>query len=265
MPLTARVICARLVRESASFLVHDLARTDRPRMYHLRESGLKVAIRHARQDGATLAEVFYRGDYRPPAEVLAALGEPQAILDLGGNIGLFGAFAAPRWPKAQMTAYEPDPDNADVLARTVAANALGGRWRLVRAAAGATDRDVDLAAGRAMESFIPAPGEDPAGATIRVPMRDVLAEMAAADLVKIDIEGGEWEILLDPRFLADPPRTLVLEYHPHLCPGPDPRAEAEHALAAAGMQISAIWHRNDGYGMLWAWRAPGGMLPHEAR
>jgi len=34
---------------------------------------------------------------------------------------------------------------------------------------------------------------------ITVPMRDVLPEICSADLVKLDIEGGEWDILLDPR------------------------------------------------------------------
>ena len=50
------------------------------------------------------------------------------------------------------------------------------------------------------------PGTDPGVPTIKVPMHDVMAEIAAADLVKIDIEGGEWEILSDERFRREPPR-----------------------------------------------------------
>jgi hypothetical protein len=48
--------------------------------------------------------------------------------------------------------------------------------------------------------------------------------------------------------------VTVLEYHPHLCPNRDPRASAERALAKAGLSTVPIWHREDGYGMLWAWR-----------
>jgi len=81
-----------------------------------------------------------------------------------------------------------------------------------------------------------------------------MADVCAADLVKVDIEGGEWDILLDPRFAQNPPRAIVLEYHPHLCPGDDPRAAAQEALARAGLSMAPIWHRADGYGMLWAWR-----------
>ena len=46
----------------------------------------------------------------------------------------------------------------------------------------------------------------------------------------------------------------VLEYHPHMCPGGNPRAEAEAILRAAGMKIAPIKQVPGGYGMLWAWR-----------
>jgi hypothetical protein len=48
---------------------------------------------------------------------------------------------------------------------------------------------------------------------------------------------------------------VVLEYHPHLCPGPSPRVAVEQLLREAGMDtISPIFDRADGHGMLWAWR-----------
>ena len=99
------------------------------------------------------------------------------------------------------------------------------------------------------------PGGEEGVPTITVPMVDVMDQVAGADLVKIDIEGGEWEILTDARFAASPPRAIVLEYHPHLCPEADPRAAAERLLHDAHMTVEPIWHRDDGYGMLWAWRA----------
>jgi FkbM family methyltransferase len=255
MPFTTRALCASTVRESPTFFLRELFRPRGTRLYQLRENGNRVALRHAAQDGATLAEVFYRHDYHPPADVAAAIGEPGLILDLGANIGLFGAFAIARWPKSEIVAYEADPANVEVHEQAILANGLGDRWRLVSAAAGAHAGVVVLAAGRAMGSFVVAAGTDPGVPTIEVPVRDVLPEVCAADLVKMDIEGGEWEILLDPRFIQRPPRVIVLEYHPHLCPeGAEPRAMAERVLADAGMNAASIWHRDDGYGMLWAWR-----------
>lgn len=254
MPLTARVICARLVRESPTFFMRALLRTPGASLYHLRELGTTVAVRHTTQDGATLAEVFHSRDYEPGAEAARAIGEPGKILDLGANVGYFGAFAASRWPGSTIVGYEADPANAQIHEQTIRENGLKRRWSVVSAAAGAHDGEVEFAAGRAMESFVVARGSDPGGSTIRIHMSDVMDQVGAADLVKVDIEGGEWEILADPRFAENPPRAIVLEYHPHLCPGPDPRAEAERLLAGARMHAEDIWHRDDGYGMLWAWR-----------
>jgi FkbM family methyltransferase len=254
MPLTARVICAATVRESAAFFAREVVRPRGIHYYHLRENGLRVALRHAAGDGATLAEVFYRHDYVPGPEVAEAIGEPRAIVDLGANIGLFGAFAAPFWPNSTIVGYEADPANFALNERTIAANGLESRWRVMCAAAGSRDGEVELAGGRAMGSFVVAPGTDPGVPTIRVPIVDVLEEVCSADLAKIDIEGGEWEIVCDPRFSESPPGAIVLEYHPHLCPGQDPRSTAERALAQANLRTASIWHRDDGYGMMWAWR-----------
>jgi FkbM family methyltransferase len=255
LPLTARVLCAATVRESPAFFAREVTRPSGIHCYHLRENGVEVALRHSAGDGATLAEVFHRHDYQPPPEVANAIGEPREILDLGANVGLFGAFAVSRWSRARIRGYEADPANVAVHERTIAANGLGARWSVVCAAAGAHDGEVELAAGRAMGSFVVAPGTDPGVATIHVPIRDVLSEVSCTDLVKMDMEGGEWEILLDPRFRQSPPRAMVLEYHPHLCPDADPRAAAEQALAQAKLSTASIWHSDDGYGMVWAWRA----------
>lgn len=257
LPLTAQLLCARTVRESAAFFSRQVARRDGLFLYRLRGSGLRVGIRHDTADPATLSEVFYHRHYEPGEDAARALSEPRRILDMGANIGLFGAFAAGRWPEAEIVAYEPDPANAAVLRHTVAANALQSRWTVVPAAAGTRDGEVGFALGLEVESHIVADtdGDGPAANTIiLVPVRDVLAEMSRSDLVKLDIEGGEWDILGDERFAQNPPRALVLEYHPRLCPGADPRATIERLLTRADMRIAPIWHGADGHGMLWAWR-----------
>ena len=255
LPIAARALCARTVRESVRFFIRELRRAPGIHMYHLRSNGVLVAIRHAGVDAATLAELFYHGYYEPPDEVTERLGEVVSILDLGANIGLFGAFAATRWPRARIAAYEPDPANAESLARTISANGLAGRWTLLRAAAGSSDGEVSFAGGLGVGSHVVQGDRGPSPGTIKVALRDVLAQVAEADLVKMDIEGGEWPILSDPRFAEHPPRVLVLEYHPDGCPDGDPRAAVARALDRAGMSTTAIWHRDDGHGMLWAWRS----------
>ena len=254
LPLTARVICARLVRESATFFARELVRPAGVHVYRLNANGLRVAIRHQGTDAATVAEVFHHRWYDPPPEVSQGIGDPGTILDLGANIGMFGAFAVARWPSSRIVAYEPDPANAAVHERTIAVNGLAQRWGLVLAAAGCREGEVRFAAGFGASSHVLAGPGDVAADAITVVVRDVLPAVSAADVVKMDIEGGEWEILYDPRFAANPPRVIVLEYHPLGCPGPDPRAAAQRALDAAGLRTAPIWHGTDGVGMVWAWR-----------
>lgn len=252
-PLHAVYLSAPTVSPSVSFALHELLHRNGLAYYRLRENGRTVAIRHAAGAGVILAEVFKKHDYAPSHELEEALGQPKTILDLGGNIGLFGLFAAVRWPEAQIVAFEPDLDNAAVHKMTIAANGLQERWQLIEAAASNRDGQVSFVAGlNAISHVADSTTTEP---TIQVPMLDVLPRIGESDLLKMDIEGGEWAILGDPRFAEAPPRAIVLEYHPEGCPGPDPRAEAELALSAAGLRIHPMVDRQDGHGMLWAWRA----------
>jgi FkbM family methyltransferase len=263
LPAVALALRARLVIGSASFLVREL-RARGPQaalLYPLRRAPqIRVAVRHGTGDVVTLGEVFHDLDYEPPAAVathLEAQGAHLRVLDLGANVGMFGAWAHHRWPGAHVQAFEADPDNADTHALTIAANpALSERWVLERAAAGAADGEARFVPGGVALSHLAGAGDDSA-AQIVVPVEDVLPALAAADLVKIDIEGGEWALLSDERFATDPPPVLVAEYHPHLCPGPgDARTTALALLDRAGYTTIPVAHSDDhGAGMVWAYRA----------
>jgi FkbM family methyltransferase len=252
LPLLAIWLGAPTVRPSLPFALRELLHREGLRFYRLRGSDRQVAIRHGSGDIVILGEVFNRRYYEPVGEAARVLSHASNILDLGGNVGLFGLFAADRWPEARIVAFEPDPDNAKVHELTIATNDLGARWQLVEAAAAAHDGHVAFAAGHAAISHM----TDVAGGegTIEVQAVDVLSRIAEADLLKMDIEGGEWAILADPRFRTAPPRALVLEYHSRMCSGPSPRVEAEQALSAAGLQVQSTSDRGDGQGVLWAWR-----------
>jgi FkbM family methyltransferase len=247
VPATALLLRARTVRPSTAFVARELLRREGAYAYRERSGGLRVVVRHGSADPVTLGEVFHERDYEPPPE-LARL-RPQRIVDLGANVGYFGAFALGAWPGSRVLAYEPDPANAAVHARAIDLNGLHERWELHPSAASSTNGQLSFSAsGDALAHA------DEAGELV-VPSEDVLPVLAGVDLLKMDIEGGEWAILGDPRFAADPPQVVVMEHHPQGAPGPDPRAAALEALAGAGLTATvSIFLRADGYGMLWAWR-----------
>lgn len=245
-PIVAAVLRASPVRERVRFLAREARRRRVVGAYRLRESGAVVHVRHGTPDVAALGEVFYERQYEPPPAVavfLKDLKRPPAILDLGANVGYFTVFAWARFPGSRIVAFEPDRANAELMRRTVETNGLD--CSLIEAAASTRDGQVPFASGGFTVSRIEAGGEP-------VPAVDVLPRLAESDLAKIDIEGGEWELLADSRFPEVAPRSLVLEFHTHLAPE---GADAESALHAAGYSIARRLRFGEGHGLLWALRA----------
>jgi FkbM family methyltransferase len=236
-----------LVQERLRFIRNELRRRPVTAVYHLRGSGVAVAIRHHTGDVLVLDEIFSQGEYEPPVGVqgvLKGLSAP-AVVDLGANIGLFGAWVLGRYPDAPVLGVEADPANAAVHRLAIEAN--DARWTLVEGFAGTRDGLVRFAAGQHATSHAAESG------SVEVAAVDVFPELANADLVKIDIEGAEWELLADPRFAALRPRVLVLEYHAEGSPGPDPARAAADALDAAGFEVIHGGRKPQfGAGILWA-------------
>jgi FkbM family methyltransferase len=243
---------ATTVRSPIRFVYRELSGGRGPERYRLRRSGRPVFIRHNTEDPFVLGEIFYTGQYdvpEPVARLLEGVGRPPVVIDLGANIGLFGLWALDRFPGSQVTAFEPDASNAEVARLCIDASGLGGSWRLVEAAAAAHDGRVSFVSGEFSRSRIERDGGHEVDAV------DVFPYFEQADLAKIDIEGGEWEILDDRRFQELDLAALVLEFHPDQAPGPDPRAHALNALSAAGYETLVVTEFGPGHGMLWAWHA----------
>lgn len=209
--------------------------------------------------------MFVLNDYEPPpavAERLALLGRPPRVLDLGGNIGMFAVWCREQWPEAQVVSVEPDPENLRLLHQTASS---GGGIEVVAACAGRSDGTVRFVAGKFTESHVADP--DSIEETIEVPCVDIFPLAQSADLVKVDIEGSEWEILADPRLGALSTAVWVMEWHADQCPHPAPSAAARAALEGAGFDVlcervhPALRDADDGragtsprYATIWAMR-----------
>jgi FkbM family methyltransferase len=244
---------ATLVRSPFRFALNELRPRSVIASYRLRDGDVAIVIRHHTPDVLVLDEIFSQREYELPRAVegvLEAGPRPLTIVDLGANIGLFGAFALSRFPDAHVVGIEADPANAAIHARAIEANP-GKRWTLIEAAAATAPGVVRFSAGGFALSHTAAERES----AIEISAVDVLPQILVADFVKIDIEGAEWPLLADERFARSRARALVLEYHADGCPASDPAAAAERALAAVGFEVERGPAKpRFGAGILWGWR-----------
>jgi FkbM family methyltransferase len=256
-PLVAAGLRSRAVRPSLPFFTGEaLGRGARD--YVVRANGAPIHIEHGTTDAATMDQAFLQRVYEPSTAADAAvraLGRPPVVLDLGANIGMFSVWAARRWPGAQVIAVEPLPRNATLLHRNLELALPAGSYEVVVAAATTSDGSVTFGGGPFTNGRVLDHDGDVDAITVLA--RDVFTLAAQVDVVKLDIEGGEWPILDDPRFAALAAPIVMLEHHPAGAPaGTTPERAAEDRLRDAGYTPERTVTEFPGAGILWAVRSP---------
>jgi FkbM family methyltransferase len=245
--------CTNVVDERLSFTRAELCARSRW-TYRLRQSPISIRLRHGIHDLGVLDEVFCQSHISFPDEVLEQLkrlnGRPR-VADLAAHVGLFPVRLLRHFPSAHLTAAEPDPDNARALRACVEINGWERQIRLIEACAGNQDGTVSFATGHSSGSRV-VTCED-VERTDLIPSLDVLPLLGDIDLIKMDMEGGEWAVLTDDWLSSLAARSVVREYHPYLCPEGDPYTVAVTLLRAANYDILPIFRSSAGVGMLWAY------------
>jgi FkbM family methyltransferase len=137
------------------------------------------------------------------------------VIDIGGNIGAFVLFAAGRAPNVKIYSYEPFPANAEYLRRNIAASKLENVFVAEKAVAGDPGRRSLRVDDSWVRHSLGENGPEGGGLTVNcTSLDDIIKEVKHCDLLKIDCEGGEYEI-----FYRCQPETLrsidkvICEYH----------------------------------------------------
>lgn len=252
-PFVAHALRARAVRPSLPFFFGE-ARGRGGREYVVRANGARLFIEHGSTDAATLDQAFRQRVYEPSqaaAARLDALGHPPKVLDLGANVGMFTVWAASRWPGAKVLAAEPVPRNVDLLRRNLRLQENPG-LDVLEAAVTTSDGTVRFGDGDFTNGRIVEGGSSDA---LEVQARDVFPLIEGVDLLKLDIEGGEWPILADPRFRTQTAPVVMLEHHPMGAPADvSPEDAARDALEAAGYVVERTVTEFPGAGIVWGVR-----------
>lgn len=155
---------------------------------------------------------FIRGDYESynlPA-FLEAVNEGDVVFDVGAHVGYFTAIASLRvGPDGRVVAFEPRPVNLGLLRRHVEVNDLDN----------VTVVDAGVGSGSGIAHFEEGTGSgtgkiaEEGALTVRVVrLDDVVGEddLPEPDFIKIDVEGGEMDVLQGARGLLERARPRLL-------------------------------------------------------
>jgi FkbM family methyltransferase len=155
-------------------------------------------------------EVFVMECYKWPSSIPEQT-KIEHIVDLGANVGYSVLYLAHLFPEAHIDAFEPHPENLKRLSTAVTRNKLQHRVSIHPVGAGvATGRGwLEDDFGRSSLS------EEAPAAAIEIDLVDFFdfAGRRRIDLLKMDIEGGEYAIFNDPRFPDLDIGRMVFEWH----------------------------------------------------
>lgn len=180
-------------------------------------TGLRITCPNADGARVPIYEVFAEDAYRM-AELTAGLPADAGVLDIGGHVGAFSVQLSHLQPQMQIDAYEASTATSAYLQRNVDANGQGDRVRVHNQALAATATTVRFADNGAGSSLN---GRNLQGGTMievdALPFSEaVRRHRADVKLVKMDVEGAEYDIVLasSPDDWSGIDR-VVFEYHHH--------------------------------------------------
>lgn len=140
--------------------------------------------------------------------------ESPTIIDCGANVGLATLFFKRLYPNARIKAFEADTKLFNVLTRNVQVNKLKG-VETIHAAVWVNDKGVRFRSHGGDSGAVEQYSVVERAEAVDVPsmrLKDLLATLEV-DFIKMDIEGSEYEVLLD---CADELRRvpgLIVELH----------------------------------------------------
>lgn len=263
MPKTTKIYAVRLYHDLGLLVLCENAlpaivdrwkKSKARRSYTLKlRNGLNIDIELGTFDAQTIAEIFWERVYTP-SFLEDYFRDPTIICDIGANIGIFSLFAAKRFDKAKIYSYEPDPVIFKALTENIRKNNLEGRIAPYNVAVGPETGSVlflpshthNKGAGKIVND---ASMHSYHGAMMEVgcvSLEDIIKAHSSIDLLKIDIEGGEYELLLktSPDVLS---RVKYIAMEWHVVPGYQ-ISQIEKKLKNNGFNV--LIHRS----MLYAYR-----------
>lgn len=240
--------CANETKQWVSLTSAYLGVRDLTYPYPLKIRGMETVDIEEVSDVWAFWQIFLR-------RVYDVRGNEKFIIDAGANIGFFTLWAARCAPRSKIFAIEPVPATYDRLCENVRRNGLVDRVSCLNVAlAGVSElRSVRVGQPRSQAQRVLPSDCNATGGLAKVrtaTLAQVFTEhsLTSVDLLKMDIEGGEFEtILSSPNETLSRIGRISLEYHPDV-----EGYTTEHLLSylrQAGFAVQSDVRNREGYGV----------------
>lgn len=186
-----------------------------PAVVTLSIRGLSFTLDWAASEHVPLREILGRREYWPAARFRPSSG--QVVIDVGANAGVFAIVAA-SWigPTGRVVAIEPNPEVARRLEWNLRQNGFAERSVVIEE--GLSDHagkaTLYIGPNSTIATLSPAGAASAPGTEVRVGSMDAVAadlQLAAVDLLKIDVEGLETVVLDGATAVLGSCRRAVIE------------------------------------------------------
>lgn len=197
-------------------------------------------------------EIFVEDEYRIDW-FTSDLGDEPVALDIGAHVGCFSVAFARKHPRARVDSYEASPSTAVYLERNIGDNHLHERVHGNNLAVQSVAGTLELADNGAASGHNGVLHLTEGVARVSIPSISMVEALnisgRSADIVKIDTEGGEYDMVLgsSPADWAGV-RRVVLEYHD--LPGHS-WDELESFFRSAGLEVVHREKFQERLGMAW--------------
>lgn len=191
----------RLTSGGSGLVVHEL------------RGGLRLTVDAGPADVRIINEIWIGHCYEGHAQIVPRDG--WTVVDLGAHKGIYAARVFHLAPKADVHCYEPDPHNYACLVRNVP---TAHHHQLAVGSTSGTGTLQQVPSNRGLSSTVEGRLGSRGTPTVpvevpQVSLAQVIEDTGAVDLLKIDVEGAEYDIVLssDPGVFARVAR-VVMEY-----------------------------------------------------
>lgn len=179
--------------------------------------GLTITIRRNHGDAMTVSEIFTSNCYI--RDLARPLPKNPIVIDVGGFIGDFALYAVKRLNARRVIVCEPSMKNWALLVKNIANNGYENRIQPVnKAVTNGRNIPMNIEAPDECQCMVSAycASEEPMSTVPGTSLSDLLRDHAieTVDLLKIDCEGGEYEIIEStPGDVFRRIRNIVVEFH----------------------------------------------------